>query len=511
MNNKINQNGILNIVNISKSFPGVQALKDVSIDIKKGEVHAICGENGAGKSTLVAILAGVYKPDSGYILLNNKKVEIKNQKHANTLGISMVYQDRSLVPSLNVEENIFAARQPVNFGENIDWKKLYEMTSQLLKSLNLKINPKTLVGDLSPALQQMIEIAKALSLEPDIFILDEPTATVTEREISAIFDIIRNLKKDGKAIIYISHRLAEIFQIADRVSVLKDGAHMGTGDVKNIDQNWIVKKMIGREVYFNFDTRDINENVILECKNFSDIKNFHNINFYLKRHEILSFAGLVGAGRTELFKSLFGATPKTSGDIFFEGEKIIINNPIDAINKGIVYLPEDRKEEGLFLDMNISSNIISACIKSFRKGLDIDNKKVLKASIQYKDKLSIDAPSIEQKVIFLSGGNQQKVILAKWLLVNSKILIIDEPTRGVDVGVKAEIYKILRQLAEEGTSIIIISSDLPEVLSISDRMYVMWNGMITGELLKQVATEEKIMRLASGIELENNLKKEINN
>lgn len=494
-------NVILKVVDISKSFSGVQALKNVNIEIEKGEVHAICGENGAGKSTLVQILSGVYMSESGHILLNGKKILIKNQKNANELGISIVYQDRSLVSGLSIAENIFAARQPVNIGDNIDWKKLYAMTQELLNNLGLSINPKAVVGTLSPAQQQMVEIAKALSLNPSILILDEPTSTATQKEVVILFNIIKKLKSEGKSIIYITHRISEIFEIADRVSVLKDGCYMGTEYVKNIDQNWVVNKMIGREIHFSLSDREIENEVIFECKNFSNNKNFRNINFYLKKGEMLSFAGLTGAGRSELFKSIIGALPKISGEIYFEGKSLRIRNPIDAIEKGIVYLPEDRKDEGLFLSMSVSWNMVSASLKDFQKGPEMNDNKIIKIAKKYVNELSIDTPSINQQVINLSGGNQQKVVLSKFIIANSNIFIVDEPTRGVDVGVKIEIYKLLRKLSKEGKSIIIISSDLPEILSISDRIYVMWNGILKGEILRRDATEEKITKMAYGIEI----------
>lgn len=497
----------LEVRNINKTFPGVKALKDVSLQIRKGEVHALCGENGAGKSTLMHILAGVYRADSGQIFLDGKAVKIENQKHANDLGISIVYQERSLVPGLNIAENIYAGRQPVNMFGKIKWKTLYQMTNEHLQRLNIKLDPKLMVGSIAPPIQQMVEIAKALSFNSQVIILDEPTATITEKEVAALFGLLNKLKEDGMAIIYISHRLAEIFQVADRVSVLKDGVYMGTEDVSKIDQNWIVKKMVGRDVYFECAQREVADRMIMECRNFSGCR-FRNINFKLKKGEILAFAGLAGAGRTEVFRAIFGADPKTGGDIYLEEKKLEINNCMDAIKAGIGYLPEDRKEQGLFLEMSYAENVASGDLGQFQKGIELDNKLVAQVAEDYRKKLSIATPSIKQKVINLSGGNQQKVVIAKWLLVDPKIMIVDEPTRGVDVGAKSEIYSILRELTKKGTSIIVISSDLPEVLSISDRIYVMWNGIITGELQSCDATEERIMQLASGIGCDDGLKEE---
>lgn len=490
---------VLKVENIVKDFPGVRALKNVNFDVRTGEVHALCGENGAGKSTLMHILAGVYKPESGRIYLEGKEISINHQKHANDLGISIVYQERSLIGNFSVAENIFAGRQPtIGPFTNINFKKMHKETSKLLKELDIKINPTVLVNTLSPAFQQMVEIAKALSLKPKVLILDEPTATITEKEIQALFKLIKKLKSDGIAIIYISHRLAEIFRIADRVTVFKDGEHIATEDVKDIDNQWIISKMVGRNILFDRIERNIKDDIILECKNLEGDK-FKDISFVLKRSEILSFAGLAGAGRTEAMRAIFGADRLKSGKIFINGKEIRINNCIDAINNGIGYLSENRKEEGLFLEMKLSENIVSANLDFFRNGLNTNNKKIAEVSREYIKSLNIITPSIYQKVLNLSGGNQQKVSVAKWVLVNPKILIVDEPTRGIDVGTKAEIYKILRSLANKGTSIIVISSDLPEVLSISDRIYIMHEGRIKGEVLGRDAIEDMIMKRASGI------------
>lgn len=499
---------ILQLVSIEKSFPGVKALKGVNLEVRKGEVHALCGENGAGKTTLMHVLAGVYKAEHGEIIIDGKEVKIENQRQANDIGISIVYQERSLVNGLSVAENIFASRQPVNKFGKIDWKKLNKMAKEHLSTLNIDIDPRVLVGSLQPSMQQMVEIAKALSIEPKILILDEPTATITEKEVVSLFKLVKKLKETGMAIIYISHRLNEIFQVADRVSVLKDGAYMGTEDIKNIDQGWIVKKMVGRDVYIERYEREISKEVVLECKNFSNGKRFHDVSFYLRKGEILSFAGLAGAGRTEVFRAIYGADPKASGEVYIDGKKVRIRNCIDAIKAGIGYLPEDRKEQGLFLEMSVSENIASANLNLFKKGIEINESKIIKVAKEYKERLNIVTPSVKQRVINLSGGNQQKVVLAKWLLLNPKILIVDEPTRGVDVGAKSEIYSVLRKMAEAGTSIVVISSDLPEVLSISDRVYIMWSGTINGEMLGKDLVEEEIMSIASGLHSECTVKED---
>jgi len=493
-------NVVLEAKGIVKTFPGVLALDTVDFDLREGEVHALCGENGAGKSTLMHILAGVYRQDSGEILINGKHAEISGQRAAQELGIGIVYQERSLVNGLNVAENIFAARQPVGALSMIKWKELYRRSAELLESLDLHIDPTTMVGSLSPAMQQMVEIAKALSLNPKVLILDEPTATITEREVGALFSLIQKLKEKKMAIIYISHRLSEIFRVADRVTVFKDGRKVQTADVKDIDNDWLVNRMVGRDLSFTRIDRDIKEDKVLEVQNFCSGR-FRNINFHLNRGEILSFAGLAGAGRTEVMRAIFGADKRTSGKVFVEGKEADTRTTVKAIRQGIGYLPEDRKAQGLFLEMSVEKNIVSSSLKEISEGIMLNDKKGALVCEEYREKLNIVTPSVSQRVVNLSGGNQQKVVFAKWLFVNPKIMIVDEPTRGVDVGAKSEIYGILRRLTEQGTSIIVVSSDLPEVLAISDRIYIMYNGGITGELDGKTADEETIMKYASGITL----------
>lgn len=489
---------VLGTKGIVKDFPGVRALKGVDFDVKRGEVHALCGENGAGKSTLMHILAGVYEATEGEVYLNGELVHIKHQRQANEMGIAIVYQERSLVSGMSVAENIFAGRQPVKNLSRIDWKKMYAQSHELLSGLGIDVDPKTTISKLSPAQQQMVEIAKALSVEPDVLILDEPTATITEKEVAALFQLIKQLETKGIAIIYISHRLAEIFQIADRVTVFKDGENVACSDVMLVDNDWLVSKMVGRDLKLEHQTRDILDDTILECKNFNS-ERFRDVNFFLKRGEILSFSGLAGAGRTEVMRALFGADPKLMGEVYIDGKRVSINSCKAAIEQGIGYLPEDRKAQGLFLEMSIARNIGSASLKKLSRGINLDNRLFTELAEKYRTKLRIMTPSIHQKTINLSGGNQQKVVLAKWMMVQPRIMIIDEPTRGVDVGAKAEIYDILRSMTKEGTSVIVVSSDLPEVLAISDRVYVMHEGEIRGCLDAEDISEELIMKYASGI------------
>ncbi|MEK6480288.1 sugar ABC transporter ATP-binding protein [Catalinimonas sp. 4WD22] len=476
----------------------MKALNEVSIDIRKGEVHALCGENGAGKSTLMNILSGNFKPDQGQILVAGHEVQINNQLDAQALGIAIVYQERSLVESLSVAENIFTTNKPTNRFGLISYHKLYRQTQELLDRLNLSdIRPQTQVGHLSAARQQMVEIAKALSQNPDILILDEPTASITETETRILFKIIRDLSAQGVAVIYISHRMAEIFEIADRVSVLKDGKYQGSRQVSETDVDEIIRMMVGRKLEKQEFLSDTRQEVVLEVKNLSSFR-FRNVSFQLKKGEILALSGLVGAGRTEVARAIMGADPVRGGEILLEGKKVKIDHPKAATRLGIGYLPEERKSNGLFLDMSVEDNIISAYLPYAAERGFIRQARVKKTAEEYIQKLRIITPSTHQKVMNLSGGNQQKIVLAKWLLRQPKVFMVDEPTHGVDVGAKAEIYAILKDLTRQGVSILLISSELSEVLAISDRILVMWNGQLTAELSRDEATEEEIMHYASG-------------
>jgi ABC-type sugar transport system ATPase subunit len=490
---------ILEVENIEKSFPGVKALKGVTVSFASGTIHAVCGENGAGKSTLMHILAGAYHADAGEIRFRGKPVQISSQHDANRLGISIVYQERSLVPSLTVGENIFAGRQPRTAFGTVDWKRLFREAKDFLSELELQIDPHWYAGDIPPALQQMVEIAKALSVKPQVLILDEPTAVVSEQETKVLFSLLRQLRDKGLAIIYISHRLAEIFQIADVVSVLKDGSLTGTEQIAAVNESWVIKRMVGRDLYVDKSPQQVRTPPILEVRGLSDGKRFFDVDFLLREGEILTFSGLVGAGRTEIFRAVFGVDRKTTGSIRISGREVEIRSPRDAIRQGIGYLPEDRKEQGLFLEMTLAEKIVDAALDKCSTFVELDQRKVARFSEEFRTRLSIATPSIRQKVLNLSGGNQQKVVIAKWLLVNPRILIVDEPTRGVDVGAKLEIYSILRRLRATGTSIIVISSDLPEVLSLSDRIYSVFNGRISGEVSGADATEEQLLMYASGI------------
>jgi ribose transport system ATP-binding protein len=489
----------LEVKGISKSFPGVKALDNVSLTVHKGEVHGLVGENGAGKSTLMHILAGVYQQDEGELFIDGNKCEFRDERSAQDAGIGMVFQERSLVKELSVAENILVGRQPIKCLNFIDKKQMCSTALTFLKRVNLDIDPMTRVAQLSPIQQQLVEIAKALSLNAQMLILDEPTATITEREIGTLFTLVKQLKKEGIAIIYISHRLQELHFICDRVSVLKDGVYQGMRVMNEAPLEEIVTMMVGRNVLSMYDDRNWKGGeVVLEVKNLSSSR-FKDISFSLKKQEILGIAGLAGSGRTELALALFGVDRKAKGDVYVNNKRTRFTTPKEAINAGLGYLPEDRKDSGVFLDLDITSNIVSANSLQFTRYGLFSEKKAIKSVRKYIRDLKITTPSSKQKVINLSGGNQQKVLMARWLMKDPDILIIDEPTRGIDVGAKEEIYKLIRRMAVRGKSIIIISSELPEIITLCDRVIVMCLGRKTGELLHEEATEEKIMRLASGL------------
>jgi ABC-type sugar transport system ATPase subunit len=497
---------LLDIKNIAKSFPGVRALKGVSFDVYPGEVHALVGENGAGKSTLMHILAGVYQPDSGSIAVGEQaNIHISNEHSAQELGIGIVFQERSLFGMMSVAENIYAGRQPGS-SIAINYRQMRTDARYYLQLVGLgDVDPSTTLSYLSPAEQQMVEIAKVLSLKANIIIFDEPTSALSETETNNLFQVISRLREEGCAVIYISHRLEEIFKIAQRVTVLKDGEFQGTFDVAQTTAQELVARMVGRDIQIipHLSTK-IPATPILQVKNLSDRitsrdgqVQLRNISFEAYSGQILVFAGLAGAGRTELALSIFGYRPFSSGEILINGQKVSIRSPRDAISHGIGYLSEDRKEIGLFLAMNIAENIAITRLADFGAWWLSDHKRDATAD-KYRRDLAIAAPSVRKAVQQLSGGNQQKVSLAKWLLLNPNILIVDEPTRGIDVGAKSEVHQLLYRLArDEGKAIIVISSELPEVITVADRILVMAEGSIAGELSRDEASEARILQLAS--------------
>ncbi|MCI0627287.1 MAG: sugar ABC transporter ATP-binding protein [Acidobacteria bacterium] len=501
---------LLRMENIHKSFPGVHALRGVSLTVQPGEVHALLGENGAGKSTLMHILAGVYQPDKGTIDFDGgRSLTIADEHQAQQLGIGIVYQERSLFSHLTVAENIFASGLPVNRWGVIDRTALLNRSRQVLQRLGQNIDPKAPLSRLSPAQQQMVEIAKALVIDAKLLIFDEPTAALTEPETASLFRVIRQMKDEGVGIVYISHRLEEIFEIAGRVTVLRDGQYQGTFGISETNPRDLVSRMVGRVLLeHDFSPAPVPEGsrIVLEVRHLSDhgkaepgAENgslLKDISFTLKSGEILALAGLAGAGRTELALSLFGARPYEEGEVRIEGRTVQIRCPEEAISAGLGYVPEDRKEAGLFLNMSVADNIAAARLGHFGRW-KMDDQKRDRVAAGFIQKLRIVTPSVATVAGSLSGGNQQKVVLARWLLLNPAVLIVDEPTRGIDVAAKAEVHALVHQLARQGTAVILISSDLPEVLALADRTLVMRRGRICGELSRHDASEEKIMHFAA--------------
>jgi ribose transport system ATP-binding protein len=485
---------------IDKSFPGVHALNQCHFELRGGEVHALVGENGAGKSTLMKILAGIYPKDAGQIWINGRLVEIQGPRAAQALGISMIHQELNLMPHLTVAQNVFIGREPRRGGFLLDDNELNQAAQRLFDMMRLHLDPRTKVADLTVAKQQMVEIAKALSYDSQVLIMDEPTAALTETEIAELFRIIRQLRERGVGIIHISHRLEELKQISDRITVMRDGRTIDTVQTAGVGIEEIIRMMVGRSIYESSPEvpAEDDQEIVLEVRNLNRGSQLRDINFHLKKGEILGFAGLMGAGRTEVARAIFGADAVDSGEIYVHGHLVDIRNPRDAVAAGIGYLSEDRKRYGLALGMDVEANIVLASFKRFLGWLGWVNQNETTAAAQvYVDALAIKTPTIQQRVKNLSGGNQQKVVIGKWLTANTEILIFDEPTRGIDVGAKSEIYRLLNDLARQGKSIIMISSELPEILRMSHRIIVMCEGRITGELGSREATQEAIMTLAT--------------
>lgn len=489
---------ILRFENISKTFPGVKALKNMSFEIHRGDVHVLLGENGAGKSTLIKILTGVYQADEGgTIYLNEEPVKIHDTLQSRKLGIGTVFQENSLIPHLNVAENVFLTRELRNAAGSIDWKRTYEECERWLHELGVThINPKSQVRRLSVADQQIVEIVKVFSQNPSIVILDEPTSSLSDNEINNLFRIIETLKAKGVTFIYVSHRMEEIKRIGDRATIFRDGAL--TGEIENCktaDMDQVINMIVGRTLDEKFPHRESHiGGVMFEVKDIQVPNTIYDISFQVRKGEVLGFSGLVGSGRTSTAKAIVGAIPRTSGEIYINGERVRITSPSEAISHGIGYLPEDRKTEGLILTKSVKENISLPSLKrKFSKGAIIDAAKEREAAEEYRQKLRIKTPSINRPSKFLSGGNQQKVVFAKWLCSEANIYIFDEPTRGIDVGAKSEIYQIINDLVAEGAAVIVISSELPEILGICDRIIVMRDGRITANIDRADATQEKIM------------------
>ncbi|KRQ86469.1 Ribose import ATP-binding protein RbsA [Caloramator mitchellensis] len=494
------KNPILEMTGISKSFPGVKALSGVNLRAFPGEVMALLGENGAGKSTLMKILSGVYKKDEGSIKINGDEVEINGIKDAQRLGISIIHQELSLLPNLTIYENLFLGCELFD-GFKLDKKEMIRKSQELLRKFDFTLSPKTLTKELTVGEMQMVEIIKAVSKDARIIIMDEPTTALTEVETEKLFKIIKQLKDHDVAIIYISHRMEEIFRICDRITVLRDGSFIGEESIENVDKDKLISMMVGRRLEEQFPYAEVKAGeAILEVKNLSWGNKIKNVSFELKKGEILGIAGLMGSGRTEVAKLIFGEYKRTNGEVIIEGKRVKINSPKDAIENGVAYLSEDRKKEGLVLKLSVLENMTLSNIKKYENRIKKINKRnELKDCNEFSKKLSVKMSSPYQLVKNLSGGNQQKVIIAKWLLNAPKILIFDEPTRGIDVGAKKEIYEILNELKRQGKGIIMISSEMEEILGVSDRILVMHEGKITGEISRKEANQEIIMKYAVGL------------
>jgi ribose transport system ATP-binding protein len=489
----------LHMQGISKSFPGVQALSAVDFSVGRGEIHALVGENGAGKSTLMKILTGALHPDEGQITLEGKPVAINNPGDAQRLGISMIHQELSLIPQLTVGQNIFLGREPrTNLSAVIDWKELYSQAQALLDQLDLDVDARASVRDLSIAERQMVEVAKALSLDAELIAMDEPTSSLTEKETEVLFTMMRSFRDRGLSIIFISHRLEEVFEISDRVTVLRDGEAIGTALTAELDEDRVVRMMVGRQLGELYPKDDLERGaVILEARNLGDGHELHGVNITLRAGEILGIAGLAGAGRTALAETLFGVRPSTSGKVKIGKHFVKLDHPGKAIRQGMGFVPEDRKLQGLFLNMAVRENLVVAALPEISTASFVSFRRANLMAREFIDKLKIRTPSIRQLVGNLSGGNQQKVIIARWLTLKPRILILDEPTRGIDVATKAEIHGLMNNLAKQGVAVMVVSSDLPEVLGVSDRILVMRSGRITAEFSRQEATQDNIMHAAT--------------
>lgn len=487
---------LLEMKGIHKRFPGVYALKDAGLQLKAGEVHALLGENGAGKSTLIKILGGIYAKDEGEIFIEGKKVEIRSVKDARKAGISIIHQELVLVPYLTVMENIFLGKELKISGVFADSKAMEKRTAEILADLGLDLKPTDVIADLNIAQQQMVEIAKAISFGARIVVMDEPTSSLSDREVEALFASIRKLTQKGIGIVYISHRMSELEQIVDRVTVMRDGEYIGTRETKTTTNDELIAMMVGRTLD-NYYVRTYNDckKTVLEVKNLSN-ERVHDVSFEVKEGEILGFAGLVGAGRSETVRAIFGLDKVSSGSVLLEGKELVGKKPAEILKNGIGFIPEDRKAEGLFPGMPIRFNLTLKVLQKFIKGIKVDAGTEAEIVREYIEKLSIKASDAEAAMTSLSGGNQQKVIIASWLAGSPKVLILDEPTRGVDVGSKSEIYEIMNELVKTGVSIIMVSSELPEILNMSDRIVVMNDGRISGILNHEEATQKLIMQHA---------------
>ena len=491
---------VLRLENIVKTFPGVRALDGVSFSVMPGEVHALMGENGAGKSTLMKVLGGIYQPDGGTIYMGDTKAVKAGPLEAKAKGIVFIHQELSLAEELSVAENIYLGELPTKSFGRVDWPVLADRTNAILKKLNVGFDATTRVGDLSIANQQMVEIARALTVDAKAVIFDEPTASLTDAEKSVLFDVIADLRADGVGIIYISHRMEEIFKITDRISVLRDGQYQGTVDTANSTEESVTQMMIGRKLDLsrNASHHELGD-VALEVRGLSCEKLYKDISFEVRRGEVVGFYGLVGAGRTEIAETLFGLRDPSHGQILLNGEEVRISSPADAIERGISLVPEDRKGQGLVLGMNCRDNMTLPQVDDLTAGPFVAEGAEIAIFDQYRDRLDIRTPGWKQEAGNLSGGNQQKIVIGKWLSMHPNVLIVDEPTRGIDVGSKSEIHKLLRELAAQGYAVMVISSEMPEVLHVSDRIVAMYSGQIMRTFTSEEVTEDNLIQAISGI------------
>ncbi|GMQ62614.1 sugar ABC transporter ATP-binding protein [Vallitalea sp. AN17-2] len=494
----MNQDIKLRVSNIEKSFPGVKALDKINFTVKKGTVHVICGENGAGKSTLMKVINGIYKPDSGQVLIDEKAVDIKNPIQARSLGISMIFQELNYIPEMTIEESLFVGNWPKDKLGKVDWGEIRKRTNNLLRKENLAYSPQTRLKDLTVSDVQMLEILKAISYNSDIIIMDEPTSAITQKEVEVLFSKINELRDRGACIIYISHKMDEIFRIADEITVFRDGAVVDSRSKDDYDMETVIAQMVGRKLTNDYPKEKIalGENV-LEVKNLTSTRNFRDISFNVREGEIVGFAGLMGAGRSEVMRALFGLDSYESGEILIKNQRVKIKNVKNSIDKRMVMLSEDRRRFGIIPVRSVKENTSLASLKKFINKGRLHKKAENKTVQEYCKNMNVKTPTFETTIESLSGGNQQKVVLAKWMVTDPDILILDEPTRGIDVGAKYEIYKLMTQLAQEKKALIMVSSELPELIGMCDRIYVMAKGEITGELTREQFTQENIMKLAT--------------
>ncbi len=494
-----NDQPVLELRGISKRFPGVYALQDVDFDVRPGEVHALLGENGAGKSTLIKIMAGLYLADAGSYLVQGQEVTTCTPQDAHELGINVVFQELNLVRTLPVSENVFFGHLPHKSFGRVDWDRLHRDTAHLLSQVGLNVNPRRKVGLLSVAQQQLVEIARALSYESKVIAMDEPTSALSYAEIESLFELIEQLKSRGVAVIYVSHKLEELFRITDRITVLRDGKKVGVVNTAETTDEELIRLMVGRKLESLFPKIESKHgDTVLKVRNLTSAK-IRNMSFDVKRGEIVGFSGLMGAGRTELARALFGIDRTTDGEILLEGEQVPRNSPVTAAEMGLGYIPEDRKEQGLMLTASVQNNMTISILKNLVKNLQVNTSMERETASGAVDRLRIKTPSLDQRIATLSGGNQQKVILARWLIKeNLKVLILDEPTRGVDVNSKSEIYQLIAEVTRRGVSVLVMSSELPELLSLCDRIYVVKEGELVDEFAHAEATQEKLMSSAVG-------------